>query len=140
MKQKPLFQRTLSSEIRIVRREVSGWEWNLSHLFAELSLPVPRDLLVVGAVYVVSRGIWRGPWDTSGNFSYPAPEPRTSVHLNKPHRSHCPSRTPRAYVLQWLKAVQEIQTICTYSLEKFHGFFLARVGSTFGLNLVGQPT
>lgn len=51
MKQKLLFLRTLSSEICTVLQEVSGWELNLSHLFAELSLPVPHDLLMVGVIY-----------------------------------------------------------------------------------------
>lgn len=40
----------LSSEIRAVPRGVSGRELNLSPLLAELSLPVPRDLLMVGVI------------------------------------------------------------------------------------------
>lgn len=51
IRQKLLFLRTLSSEICTVLQEVSGWELNLSHLFAELSLPVPHDLLMVGVIY-----------------------------------------------------------------------------------------
>lgn len=47
MTQNPLFLRTLSSEVRTVWHEVSGWEWNLSRLSTELSLPVPPDLLAV---------------------------------------------------------------------------------------------